>query len=281
MPPKQLIPGESTEPDNAENSVVTRDLTRRFGALCAVDALCLEVPAGAIFGLLGPNGAGKSTTIKMLTTLLPPSSGTATVSGLDIERNPRAVRRCIGYVPQVVSADGSLSGFENLLLFAKLYGLPKDVRQERIETALGFVGLLEARNTLVQKYSGGMVRRLEIALAIMHQPPVLVLDEPTVGLDPIARHAVWDHLQAFRDQAGTTILITTHHMNEAEALCDQIAIMDEGTVRAVGSPGELKMRVGDGSSLNDVFVHFTGEGARTRGGYQEAVRVRHNARRLN
>jgi ABC-2 type transport system ATP-binding protein len=264
----------------AAAAIETVNLTRRFGALCAVADLSLAVPAGSIFGLLGPNGAGKSTTLKMLTTLLPPSSGTASIAGFDIARQPQQVRRSIGYVPQVISAEGNLSGFENLLIFAKLYGIKSSLRSERIQQLLGMVGLTDTQHTLVQKYSGGMIRRLEIALALLHQPPVLFLDEPTVGLDPIARQAVWDHLQDVRSEAGTTILLTTHHMNEADELCDIVAIMDEGHVRAIGSPEELKAQVGEGATLNDVFAYFTAERTAPRGGYQDAARTRRTASRL-
>jgi ABC-2 type transport system ATP-binding protein len=165
----------------------TRDLTRRFGDLVAVDAINLQVEHAQTFGLLGSNGAGKTTAIKMLTTLLPPSSGTATVAGFDIRREAPKVRRVIGYVPQMLSADGSLTGYENLLIFAKLYDIPRREREGRIRDALAFMGLQDARGRLVREYSGGMIRRLEMAQSMLHRPPVLFLDEPTIGLDPIAR----------------------------------------------------------------------------------------------
>jgi ABC-2 type transport system ATP-binding protein len=188
----------------------TRALTRRFGPLTAVDSLTLSVEAGEVFGLLGPNGAGKSTVIKRLTTLLPPTSGTATVAGFDIVRQSGDVRRVIGYVPQLISADGSLTGFENLLIFAKLYDIPRGERESRIRDALMFMGLADAGEKLVRTYSGGMVRRLEIAQSMLHRPLVLFLDEPSVGLDPLAREAVWDHLERLRAEHGTTIVMTTH-----------------------------------------------------------------------
>jgi ABC-2 type transport system ATP-binding protein len=272
------------EPDepapNGKAAVEIRQLSRSFGSLKAVDNVCLRLPAGQIFGLLGPNGAGKSTTIKMLTTLLPPTSGSATVAGFDISRQPGCVRRSIGYVPQVISAEGSLTGYENLLVFAKLYGIRRSLRKQRIDQILEFMGLSEVRNVIVQKYSGGMIRRLEIALALLHQPPILFLDEPTVGLDPTARQLVWGHIQQLRSDAGTTILMTTHHMEEADALCDVVAIMHEGRIRAVGSPDELKASVGDGATLDDVFAFYTAEPVDDRGGFKDVVRARRTARRL-
>ncbi|HET7042032.1 MAG TPA: ATP-binding cassette domain-containing protein, partial [Gemmatimonadales bacterium] len=221
-------------------AVVTAALTRRFKELVAVDRLDLTIPTGAIFGLLGPNGAGKSTTIKMLTTLLPPSGGTASVGGCDIVRAPAEVRRRIGYVPQLVSADGALTGEENLVLSAKLYGLDRGVRRTRIAEALDFMGLGDAARALVATYSGGMIRRLELAQALLHRPLVLFLDEPTIGLDPIARRSVWERLLASRREYGTTVLLTTHDMEEAEALCDTLAIMHRGRVAAEGAPAALK-----------------------------------------
>lgn len=258
----------------------TIQLTRRFGSLTAVDGLTLVVPAASIYGLLGPNGAGKSTTIKMLATLLPPSSGTARVAGFDIIRQPYEVRRSIGYVPQVLSADGALTGYENLSLFAKLYGLPAAERSARIHHALEFLGLADVRDKLVRQYSGGMIRRLEIAQSMLHRPALLFLDEPTVGLDPIARRSVWAHVRALRDRVGTTILMTTHYMEEAEELCDEVAIMDQGRVAAAGSPAELKAAAGSVADLEEVFVHFAGHALESGGGYKDVARTRRTARRL-
>jgi ABC-2 type transport system ATP-binding protein len=261
-------------------AVETIQLTRRFGPLVAVDGLTLCLPAASILGLLGPNGAGKSTTIKMLATLLSPSSGTARVAGFDIVRQAHAVRRHIGYVPQVLSADGALTGYENLLLLAKLYGVPGREREDRIRHALEFTGLEEARDMLVRQYSGGMIRRLEIAQAMLHRPAVLFLDEPTVGLDPVARRAVWEHIRALRRQFGTTILLTTHYMEEAEELCDVVAIMSRGRVAAVGSPEELKTAAGSAATLEDVFIHFAGHSLESGGQYKDVVRTRRTVRRL-
>jgi len=260
-------------------AVATDRLTRRFGPLVAVDALTITVPSSSIFGLLGPNGAGKTTTIKMLTTLLPPTSGTALVVGADIVREAARVRASIGYVPQMLSADGGLTGYENLLISAKLYRVPAAERRDRIDHALAFMGLTEAAHTLVRAYSGGMIRRLEIAQAMLHRPALLFLDEPTVGLDPVARHAVWEHIRNVRGQLGTSIVMTTHYMEEAEELCDEVAIMHRGRISAVGSPASLKAAVG-GATLEDVFIHHTGNEIEEGGGYRDAVRTRRTARRL-
>ncbi len=259
----------------------TEALTRRFNGNTAVDALTISVGAGEVFGLLGPNGAGKTTTIKMLTTLLPRTSGNACVAGFDIAHHPRAVRRVIGYVPQLVSADGSLTGYENLLIFAKLYDIPRGERETRIRDALAFMGLSEALHQLVREYSGGMIRRLEIAQSMLHRPRVLFLDEPTVGLDPVARRAVWDHIDQLRRDYGTTIFLTTHFMEEADSICSRVAIMYVGRVAAIGTPGELKASLGgNGTTLDDVFVHYAGDALESGGGYRETSRTRRTARRL-
>lgn len=260
----------------------THELTRNFGGKIAVDALSITVEAGEVFGLLGPNGAGKTTTIKMLTTLLPPTSGTARVAGFDIVRQSAAVRRVIGYVPQLISADGALTGYENLLIFAKLYDLPRRERKARVEEALVFMGLEGAAGKLVNQYSGGMIRRLEIAQSMMHRPPVLFLDEPTVGLDPLARGMVWDHIQRLRSEHQTTIFCTTHLMEEADAFCDRVAIMSLGKVAVLGSPAELKASLDDpDATLDDVFIQYSGttlEQQET--SYRDISRTRRTARRL-
>src|SRR5580765_1173002 len=242
---------EIKPPSGASWAIETFDLTRCFGTLTAVDHVSFRVPYGFIFGLLGPNGAGKSTAIKMLTTLLEPSGGTATVSGFDVVQSPAQVRRRIGYVPQSLSADGSLTGFENLELSAKLYGIKRAGRNSRIEEALEFMGLKDHAQRLVKAYSGGMIRRLEVAQAMLHRPTVLFLDEPTVGLDPVARRSVWDRLLELRSDFQMTVLITTHGMDEAEELCDQLAIMHLGKVAAIGKPADLKASVGPDATLDD------------------------------
>ena len=259
----------------------TCELTRRFGDLVAVDGMNISVEAQEVFGLLGPNGAGKTTAIKMLITLLSPTSGTATVAGLDIRRQAAEVRRCIGYVPQMLSADGTLTGYENLLIFAKLYDVPGREREARVRDALKFMGLADAGDRMVRTYSGGMIRRLETAQAMLHRPRVLFLDEPTVGLDPTARRAVWEHILDLRDQFGTTIILTTHYMEEADSLCHRVAIMHLGKVAAIGTPSELKAAIGgDGATLDDVFTHFTGDELESGGTYRDTARARRTARRL-
>jgi len=277
-----VLPGGRVD-QNAEvapPAVETVGLTRRFGSLTAVSELSLQVAAGSIFGLLGPNGAGKTTTIKMLTTMLAPSAGTARVAGFDVVRHPVEVRRSMGYVSQMLSADGALTGYENLLLFARLYGISRRLRRERILDALEFMGLSESANHLVRNYSGGMIRRLEIAESMMHRPAVLFLDEPTVGLDPVARHAVWGHLRGLRDQYGATILMTTHDMEEADELSETIAIMNLGHVVAIGSPRSLKAEVGPQANLDDVFIHYAGGSIEQGGNYRDIARTRRTASRL-
>lgn len=257
-----------------------KNLTRRFGAFTAVDTLNLSVNAGEVFGLLGSNGAGKTTTIKMLTTLLPPSSGDACVAGSSVTTQPVGVRRAIGYVPQAVSVDGSLTGYENLLIFAKLYDLPHSEQKARIREALEFMGLAAEGGRMVGEYSGGMVRRLEIAQATLHRPRVLFLDEPTVGLDPIARDAVWKLLIDLRASHGTTLFFTTHYLEEAETHCDRMAIMHRGKIAALGTCKELEASLGAGRTLNDVFDHYAGSVLDSGGNFRAVAADRATAQRL-
>jgi len=259
----------------------TEALTRRFGKLTAVDALTVAVGRGEVFGLLGPNGAGKTTIIKMLTTLLPPTSGVARVAGFDVARQPSDVRRRIGYVPQMLSVDGALTGYENLLIFAKLYDIPRAEREERVRGALALVGLQNDAAKLVRQYSGGMIRRLEIAQSTLHRPPLLFLDEPTTGLDPVARGAVWEHIARLREEFGTTIFLTTHYMEEAEHLCGRVAIMHRGRIVIDDTPERLKASVGNPrATLGDVFIHYAGDTLDSGGSYRETSRGRRGARRL-
>jgi ABC-2 type transport system ATP-binding protein len=265
-------------------AITTHDLTRRFDTVTAVDALNLDVQAGEVFGLLGPNGAGKTTTIKMLITLLPPTSGTAGVAGHDILHDPRLVRRSIGYVPQLLSSDGALTARENLMTSARLYHLPAAGRNALIDESLEFMGLESSADRLVRTFSGGMIRRLEIAQAMLHRPEVLFLDEPTVGLDPTARKAVWGHIRGLREAAGTTILLTTHYMDEAAELCGRVGFMHFGKLVALGTPAELAEQAGAGKNLDDAFTHFTGseldEAGEQGGQYRDVARTRRTARRL-
>jgi ABC-2 type transport system ATP-binding protein len=219
------------------------NLVKKFGAISAVDGIQLDVQAGQIFGFLGPNGAGKSTTIKILATLLKPTSGKAAVAGFDVLTQPTQVRQSIGLVFQDQSLDDRLTAEENLWFHAMLYDLPSAVFAERLEEVLRLVDLLDRRHSLVRTFSGGMKRRLEIARGLLHHPKVLFLDEPTLGLDPQTRNAIWKHVKALREAKGSTVFMTTHYMEEAEH-CDKIAIIDNGKIQAVDSPLNLKRMVG-------------------------------------
>ncbi len=263
-------------------SVEVKNLVKRFGNHEAVAGINFNIERGEVFGLLGPNGAGKTTTIRMLATLLPPTSGQLLIEGIDVLRQGGLVRQVIGYVPQALSADGTLTGYENLLLFAKLLRLDKKERQRRIQEILALLNLQEAAHRLVREYSGGMVRRLEIGQAILHRPRVLILDEPTVGLDPVARHTVWNTLKQLRQETGLTILITTHYMEEAEAACQRVAIMNRGQIAAQGTPAELKEETGNpGATLEDVFTYFTGDQLETGGSFLEMRKTRRRLQRFN
>src|SRR6185312_6806975 len=215
-------------------------LTQRFGEHVAVDSVDLTVGAGEVFGLLGPNGAGKTTTIRLLVTLLPVETGSVSVFGHDVRREAMAVRRLLGYVPQQLSVEGALTGRENVTWFARLFDVPRRERRERVDEVLATMNLTDAADRLASTYSGGMVRRLELAQALVNRPALLVLDEPTVGLDPVARDSVWQRVRELQRQYGTTVLLTTHYMEEADALCDRVALMHQGTIRAEGPPDELK-----------------------------------------
>ena len=234
-------------------------LSYRFGAHVAVDGIDLRVDEGEVFGLLGPNGAGKTTTIRVLTTLLPMQTGSAAVFGLDVSRQPMRVRRLLGYLPQQLSVEAALTGRENVALFARLFDMPRRDRRDAVEDALAAMGLTEAAGRLAGTYSGGMVRRLELAQALVNRPRLLVLDEPTIGLDPVARTGMWDRVRELREATGMTVLVTTHYLDEAEQLCDRVALMHLGRIRALGSPEELKAGLGPAASLEDVFRAYTGD----------------------
>ena len=271
--------GTGREPDTVP-AVECDGLTFRYGTHAAVDNVSLQVRAGEMLGLLGPNGAGKTTTIRVLTTLLPPAEGNARVFGLDVRRNRMRIRRLLGYVPQMLSADASLSGRENVALFARLFDVPRRERTRRVAESLEMMGLTDAADRLAGTYSGGMVRRLELAQALINQPKLLILDEPTIGLDPIARAGVWERLEELRDTSGMTILLTTHYLEEADHLCDRVALMHHGRLRAVGSPEELEAEIGQGASLEDVFRYHTGERLEEGGEFSDVRRTRRTARRL-
>ena len=259
-----------------------RGIRHRFGDTVAVDGVDLQVPAGTVFGLLGPNGAGKTTTIRMITTLLPTPPGTITVFGVDVARHKLAARRLIGYVPQQLSADAALTGRENVELFARLFDVPRARRRAVVEAALTAAGLAEVAERIAATYSGGMIRRLELAQALVNTPRLLVLDEPTIGLDPIGRASVWRQIAEIRAATGMTVLVTTHYMDEADQHCDRLALMHRGRIRALGSPEELKAGLGPEATLDEVFLATTGGSLDVDAG--EGMRhvraTRHIARRL-
>jgi len=222
------------------NAVVTEDITKRFGDLTAVDKVNLSIESREIFGLIGPNGAGKTTLVRMLTTVIPPTDGTALIAGFDIRKDADGVRRSIGVVSQASTLDVELTAWENMNIYAKYYDVPAEIRKERIRELLGIVGLSDRANFTVGSYSGGMKRRLELVRSLIHQPKVLFLDEPTTGLDPQARSAVLEYLRSLHKIHDITIVLTTHYLEEAETLCDRIAVVDYGKVVALGTATELK-----------------------------------------
>jgi ABC-2 type transport system ATP-binding protein len=222
------------------DAIDVKHLVKKFGDLVAVDDISFQVTQGEIFGLLGPNGAGKTTLIRMMTTLTPPSSGTACIGGHDIIRDADGVRHVLGVIPQAFTSDPELTARENMLIHAKLYGLRSDQRESLINQLLESVDLLRFRDALVRTFSGGMRRRLEIARGLVHSPQILFLDEPTTGLDPVSRTNVWGLIRGLREKSELTILITTHYMDEADKLCDRIAIVDHGKLAVLDTPTRLK-----------------------------------------
>ncbi len=236
------------------NAIEVRSLTKRFGTFTAVDHISFEVKQGEIFGMLGPNGAGKSTLIRMLTTLVPPTEGTALVAGADVMTDPDTVRRAIGVIPQAMTSDLELSAEENLLIFSKLYGVPRKRRKALIDELLAAVELSEWKDKPVKNLSGGMRRRVEIARGLVHEPRIFFLDEPTTGLDPVSRTAVWEMLKKIKAERDLTVLLTTHYMDEADKLCDRIAIVDHGTLKALDSPLRLKAELSGKVTLEVGFA---------------------------
>jgi ABC-2 type transport system ATP-binding protein len=224
-------------------AVEVENLAKRFGNFLAVDHLNFSVQSGEIFGLLGPNGAGKSTLIRMLTTLVPPTDGTARIEGFDIVTQANEVRQCIGVIPQAMTSDLDLSAMENMIIFAKLYGIGREKRKETIANLFKAVDLEQWADKPVKMFSGGMRRRLEIARGLVHEPKLFFLDEPTTGLDPVSRVAVWEMLVKLKQERSLTILVTTHYMDEADKLCDRIAIIDHGKMMALDSPLKLKASI--------------------------------------
>ncbi|MFH0847696.1 MAG: ATP-binding cassette domain-containing protein [Chloroflexota bacterium] len=227
-----------------ETAISVTGLTKVYPRVTAVNNISFTIRHGEIFGLLGPNGAGKTTTLRMLLTLTRPTSGRINILGIDALAQPSRVREVSGYVTQELSVDGELTGYENVLMYAKLYNLPSGERKGRIEELLRYLELEDRAGDLVKHYSGGMMRRLELAQALVNRPRMLFLDEPTIGLDPSARRVIWDHINKLREEMGTTVLITTHDMSEADALCDRLGIMDRGKLVTIGAPDELKSTVG-------------------------------------
>lgn len=225
------------------NTIEVEGLVKRFGDLTAVNGVDFTVGEGEVFGFLGPNGAGKSTTIKILSTLLRPTAGRARLAGHDVVSSPTQVRQCIGMVFQDQSLDGGLTAEENLRFHAMLYDVPKGVLRERMDKVLQIVDLADRRHSMVRTFSGGMKRRLEVARGLLHHPQVLFLDEPTLGLDPQTRNAIWEHVQQLREEIGITVFMTTHYMDEAEN-CDRIAIIDHGKIQAIDPPAALKRLLG-------------------------------------
>ncbi|MBI0295119.1 ATP-binding cassette domain-containing protein [Streptomyces sp. PRKS01-29] len=278
---------ESTAPV----ALVCEGLRYAFGETQAVDDLELTVRAGEVFGLLGPNGAGKTTAIRCITTLLPVPAGMVRVFGHDAKKERMAVRRLLGYVPQQLSADAGLTGRENVELFARVFDVTRRERAERVARALEAVDLTAAADRLAKTYSGGMIRRLELAQALVSAPRLLMLDEPTIGLDPIARTSVWEHINAVRAATGMTVLVTTHYMDEADQYCDRVALMHRGRIHALGTPRELRSELADRRreegeadpkpTLEDVFRDVAGSGLDEQGGdFRDVRSTRRTASRV-
>lgn len=245
---------------SAESKAVeVTGLTKRFGSFTAVDNVSFDVPDGEMFGFLGPNGAGKTTMMRMLTTLVIPTGGRAKIAGFDVVTNPADVRRQIGVISQAMTSDLDLTGYENLDVYGRFYGVPARERKERIKYLLDMVGLSFRAGELVATYSGGMRRRLEVARGIVHRPKILFLDEPSSGLDPQLRRVMWDLLRQIRQESATTMFLTTHYMEEADALCDRIAIIDAGKIIVIGSPTQLKREI-PGSDIVTIALESLSDG---------------------
>ncbi|MGW1564524.1 ABC transporter ATP-binding protein [Streptomyces sp. NPDC002144] len=279
-----MTPDAGTERAEA---IACTGLRYSFGETNAVDGLDLTVGEGEVFGLLGPNGAGKTTAIRCITTLLPVPAGMVRVFGHDAAEDRMAVRRLIGYVPQQLSADAGLTGRENVELFARVFDVSRRERAARVGQALAAVDLTDAAERLAKTYSGGMIRRLELAQALVSAPRLLILDEPTIGLDPIARTGVWEHINAVREATGMTVLVTTHYMDEADQYCDRVALMHRGRIRALGTPTELRQGLADRRgtdtlpTLEDVFRDVAGSGLDEESGdFRDVRSTRRTAHRV-
>ncbi|GAA5001639.1 ATP-binding cassette domain-containing protein [Actinopolymorpha pittospori] len=251
-PPPALVPDRGPATGAGAYAIEAKDLAKTYGrgdkAVRALSGVSFDVPAGAVFGLLGPNGAGKSTTVKILTTLSRADAGTASVAGIDVDRQPALVRRAIGFVSQRAGFDPMGTGRENLILTGRIYGLSGTAARQRADELLARFGLAEAANRLVGKWSGGMQRKLDVAMGLIHRPRVLFLDEPTTGLDPEARADMWTEISRLTQDDGLTVLLTTHYLEEADRLADQLVIIDRGAIVAAGTPGELKSQL-DGDTV--------------------------------
>jgi len=276
--------------------IQVQNLTHRYGDRIALSNISFEVKKGEVFGLLGPNGAGKTTVVRVLTTLTPVQSGEVYIFGLDARRHTMDIRHNIGYVPQQLSIEAALTGRQNVELFARLYDVPRRRRSDRVDEALEAMQLLDVADAVAGTYSGGMVRRLELAQALVNRPSLLILDEPTVGLDPIARDSVWAQVELMQREFGMTVLLTTHYMQEADALCDRVALMHHGRLQAVGTPSELKRTVSaqahvaanaapPAATLEDVFRHYAGsdldDDTSSRSEFRAVRNTRRTARRVS
>ena len=259
-------------------AICVRDLVKRFGEITAVRGISFDVRRGEVFAFLGPNGAGKTTTIKMLTTLLTPTSGTLELDGLDLRSFGNEARKRFGIVFQDPSLDDQLTALENMNLHGALYGVPARVRRERTVMLLKLFELWDRRRDLVRQFSGGMRRRMEVARSLLHTPKILFLDEPTLGLDPQSRNRLWSHIRTLNKEERLTVFLTTHYMEEAERMADRIAIIDHGQIIAQGSPSELKQQTGS-DVLEQAFLSLTGEAIREDSA-EPIDRMRHAAQRF-
>ena len=281
--PAETASTSASLPERSPRPVSCASLRVSFGPVHAVDGISFEIGPGEVFALLGPNGAGKTTTIRVITTLIASDGGEVRVFGHPVRGEAMTVRHLIGYLPQQLSADFQLTGYENVWLFARLFDLPARQRARSVREALHAMGLDDVRDRMVSTYSGGMVRRLELAQALVNRPALLVLDEPTIGLDPLARADVWERVRELRAETGMTVLLTPHYMEEADTLCDRLALMHHGRILAAGSPVELKAALGAGACLDDVFRHHVGtaiEDEERAGGSRDVRRTRRTAQRL-
>ncbi len=247
----------------ADKAINVMNIVKRYGNFTAVDGVSFDVAEGEVFGLLGPNGAGKSTLIRMMTCLLEPTSGTAVIEGNDVRKAPDKARLCMGVIPQAMTSDGDLTVWENLSIYSKLYGIPAAVRESSIKELLELVDLVQWRDAPARNLSGGMRRRLEIARGLVHRPRIFFLDEPTTGLDPVSRVAVWEMITEIKQKRNLTVLITTHYMDEADRLCDRIAIVDHGKLVALDSPRALKASIPGSSVIEAQFLNVKSDWQQT------------------